>query len=164
MCAAHGLTQVLHPHVGTLVETAADVELALEHTDVQWCLDTGHLQIGGIDPVEFARSEGRRVGHVHLKDVVSAVADQVLSREVSLVEGVQQGLFRPLGAGEVAVDDVVVALEQQGYQGWYVLEQDTALTHGVPDEGTGPVDDVRRSLDFIRDCVVPRLDVAPAAR
>ena len=163
VCAAHGLTQVLHPHVDTLVETAADVELALEHTDVLWCLDTGHLQIGGVDPAEFARSVGSRVGHVHLKDVVGAVAARVLSREVTLVEGVQQGLFRPLGAGEVAVDDVVLTLERAGYRGWYVLEQDCALTQGVPPEGTGPVDDVRTSLDYLRDRVVPALEAAAAS-
>jgi inosose dehydratase len=156
LCATYGLTQVLHPHVDTLVETAADVELALEHTNVRWCLDTGHLAIGGVDPAEFARSEGHRVGHVHLKDVVSAVAARVLSRETTLVAGVQQGLFRPLGDGEVAVDQVVVALEQQDYDGWYVLEQDTALAD-VPPPGGGPVEDVRRSLAYLRDRVVPRV-------
>jgi inosose dehydratase len=163
VCAAHGLVQVLHPHVDTLVETAADVELALAHTAVKWCLDTGHLQIGGVDPVDFARSEGHRVAHVHLKDVVNSVAAQVLSRDLSLVQGVQRGLFCPLGAGEVAVDEVVLALESNGYQGWYVLEQDTALTDGVPEEGTGPIEDVRASLDFIRERIVPRVGTAPAS-
>src|ERR687887_598451 len=61
----HGLMLVLHPHVGTLAETAADVEGALAHTDVPWCLDTGHLLIGGVDPVQFVRDHGERLGHVH---------------------------------------------------------------------------------------------------
>jgi inosose dehydratase len=156
VCARYGLTQVLHPHVDTLVETAADVALALEHTDVLWCLDTGHLQIGGVDPAEFAREHGHRVGHVHLKDVDDAVAGRVRKREVSLLEGVQQGLFSPLGAGDVAVADVIVALEQANYRGWYVLEQDAALAE-VPGPGDGPVADVERSLAFIRDHIVPRL-------
>lgn len=161
LCGRYGLTQVLHPHVDTLVETAADVELALEHSDVLWCLDTGHLQIGGVDPAEFARSYGDRVGHAHLKDVVGAVARRVLGRELTLVQGVQEGIFRPLGHGEVAVDEVVVALEAGGYSGWYVLEQDCALTDGIPAAGTGPVDDVRTSLAYLRDQVVSRL--APAS-
>jgi len=156
LCAARGLRQVLHPHVDTLVETAADVALALEHTSVAWCLDTGHLQIGGVDPVAFARDHGDRVGHVHLKDVVDAVAVRVRRRELSLLQGVQGGLFRPLGAGDVAVDEVVVALEERGYDGWYVLEQDTALTAGVPPEGGGPVDDVRASLSYLHQ-ISPRL-------
>ncbi|MFT4008631.1 MAG: TIM barrel protein [Nocardioidaceae bacterium] len=157
LCRRYGLTQVLHPHVDTLVETAADVDLALEHSDVLWCLDTGHLQIGGVDPVEFARCYGDRVGHVHLKDVVGAVARRVLSRELSLIEGVQHGIFRPLGQGEVAVDDVVTALERGGYDGWYVLEQDCALTD-APRPGEGPVEDVRTSLDYLGDQVASRLD------
>lgn len=161
VCAAHGLVQVLHPHVDTLVESAADVQLALEHTQVAWCLDTGHLMIGGTDPVEFARQAGDRVRHVHLKDVDRSVAPRVLRRELSLVEAVQEGLFQPLGAGDVAVDDVVLALEERGYTGWYVLEQDTALTQGVPAEGSGPVAEVRKSLDFLHTLVVPRIPAAP---
>lgn len=156
VCAAHGLTQVLHPHVDTLVETAADVELCLEHSDVRWCLDTGHLQIGGVDPAEFARHHADRVGHVHLKDVHLPVSARVLTRELSLVEGVQQGMFRPLGSGDVAVDQVVTALEASGYDGWYVLEQDCALD-AVPAEGSGPVEDVERSLRFLADRVAPQL-------
>lgn len=162
VCAEHGLIQALHPHVGTLVETAGDVALALEHTDVGWCLDTGHLQIGGVDPVAFARDHADRVRHVHLKDMDGAVAGRVLSREVTLVEAVQAGLFRVLGTGDVDVAGVITTLEASGYQGWYVLEQDTALTEGLPDPGAGPVDDVRGCLDFLRTQVVPRLSAARA--
>jgi inosose dehydratase len=158
ICAEHGLVQVLHPHVGTIVETAADVALALEHTDVMWCLDTGHLQIGGVDPVAFAREHGARVGHVHLKDVDVATSDRVLSGELTLVQGVQAGMFRSLGDGDVAVDDAVVALEEGGYRGWYVLEQDTALTEGLPPAGSGPIDRVRACLDYLATSVAPRLE------
>ncbi len=147
--------------MGTLVETAADVELALQHTSVLWCLDTGHLQIGGVDPVTFARDVGDRVAHVHLKDVDLSVAPRVVSRALSLVQGVQHGLFQPLGGGDVAVDEVVLALEERGYDGWYVLEQDTALTQGVPAEGSGPVEDVQKSLAFLLSEVVPRVSSAP---
>jgi len=160
ICAEHGLVQTLHPHVGTLVESRRDVELALELSDVRWCLDTGHLQIGGVDPVAFAREHGSRVGHVHLKDMDTAIATQVMNRELSLLAGVQRGLFRELGDGDVAVDDVILALEGHGYSGWYVLEQDTALTQGLPAPGSGPVEAVRRSLDYLRTTVVPRIPAA----
>ena len=77
LVAAEGLELVLHPHVGTLVETAADVELGLAHTDVAWCFDTGHLLIGGVDPGAFVRDHGDRIVHVHLKDVDAALAAAV---------------------------------------------------------------------------------------
>jgi inosose dehydratase len=59
------------------------------------------------------------------------------------------------------VDEVVLALEELGYDGWYVLEQDTALTQGVPAEGSGPVEDVQKSLAFLLSEVVPRVSSAP---
>lgn len=157
LCAKYGLTQVLHPHVDTLVETARDVALALEHTSVRWCLDTGHLQIGGVDPVAFARDNANRVGHVHLKDVDNKIAARVLRRQLTLLQGVRAGLFTPLGAGDVAVDEAILALEVAGYRGWYVLEQDTALFDGVPAPGTGPVDDVRASVAYLESRVATRL-------
>ena len=140
----HGLTLALHPHAGTQVETAADVERALALTEVGWCLDTGHLQIGGVDPGEFARRHGERVVHVHLKDVDMAVA----RRGLSLVEAVQAGLFRPLGAGDVRVEEVLDGLD--GYARWLVLEQDTALTGEEPPVGSGPVTDVRTSIAYLQ--------------
>ena len=143
----HGLTLALHPHVGTQVETAADVERMLELTDTGWCLDTGHLLIGGVDPAEFALRHGERVVHVHLKDVDDAVAARLRRGELSLVQAVQTGLFRPLGAGDVRIDAVLDGLD--GYERWLVLEQDTALTGEEPPVGSGPVTDVRRSIEYL---------------
>jgi inosose dehydratase len=140
----HGLTLALHPHVGTQVETAADVERALATTDVGWCLDTGHLLIGGVDPADFARRHGERVVHVHLKDVDMAVA----RRGLPLVHAVQAGLFKPLGAGDVRIDEVLDGLD--GYDRWLVLEQDTALTGQEPPVGSGPVTDVRTSIEYLQ--------------
>src|SRR3954470_20139205 len=100
LAAAEGLDLVLHPHVGTLAESAADVERALEHTDVRWCFDTGHLLIGDVDPAEFVRAHAERIGHVHLKDVDARLAGQLRSGALSLVEATQAGLFRPLGEGD----------------------------------------------------------------
>ena len=145
--AQHGLTLALHPHVGTQVETAADVERMLALSDVGWCLDTGHLLIGGVDPADFARRHGERVVHVHLKDVDDAVAEALRSGELSLVQAVQAGLFRPLGAGDVRIDEVLDGLG--GYERWLVLEQDTALTGEEPPVGSGPVVDVRTSIDYL---------------
>jgi inosose dehydratase len=153
------LQHVLHPHLGTLVETNEDVQRVVVDSDVRWCLDTGHLTLGGTDPLEFARTVGGRVGHVHLKDVDLGVAARLRSGELDLVSAVQQGLFRPLGRGDVAIEEVVTELEGHGYHGWYVLEQDTAITTHVPPEGTGPMADVRTSIDFLRP-LLTRLSVA----
>lgn len=148
--ATYGLDVAVHPHVGTVVETRADVDQLLEISSTDLCIDTGHLLIGGTDPLELVRRVPERVRHVHLKDVDAAVAERVSSGELSYQAAVAGGLYRPLGDGDVPVADVVDMLESSGYRGWYVLEQDTALTGDEPPEGTGPVDDVRRCVEFMR--------------
>jgi inosose dehydratase len=149
LVAPHGLELVLHPHVGTLIETAADVERALAHTDVPWCLDTGHLLIGGVDPVDFAREHSHRIGHVHLKDVNAPLAKRVGAHELSLVQATQAGLFQPLGEGDARIDEVVRLLDDAGYERWLVLEQDRAITGSEPPVDGGPALDVRKSIEFL---------------
>lgn len=145
---ARGVVAALHPHVGTMVENTAEVDRVLEGSGVGLCVDTGHLLVGGTDPVALTREHTARVVHVHLKDVDAAVADRVLAGEVAYGDSIRQGLFRPLGEGDVDVAALVGALEEAGYAGWYVLEQDIKLA-GEP-AGEGPVRDVRVSLDYLR--------------
>jgi inosose dehydratase len=145
-----GVVHVLHPHWRTTVEQDADVRRVLEGSDVKICLDTGHLALGGSDPLEVARAFGERVAHVHLKDVSGPVASRLRRGELELVAAVQEGLFQPLGAGDVAVGELVLQLERGGYEGWYVLEQDMAILGAIPAPGEGPIDDVRRSVDYLQ--------------
>jgi inosose dehydratase len=149
LAAASGLQLALHPHVGTLVETAEDIDAVLAQGEVDWCLDTGHLAIGGTDPVEFTDANAGRIVHVHLKDVDMELAGRVRSGELSLVEATRRGLFRPLGDGDASIDEVVEQLDRHGYERWLVLEQDTTLTGEEPPVGRGPVLDVRRSIDYL---------------
>jgi len=151
--AEHGVTHVLHPHWRTVVERDEDVQRVLRDSTVGLCLDTGHLTLGGSDPLAIAREFADRVRHVHLKDVDAAVAARLRSGELDLMAAVQAGLFQPLGAGDVAVGEIVAALEESGYNGWYVLEQDTAIVDAIPSPGQGPIDDVRRSVEFLQALV-----------
>lgn len=157
ICAEHGLEQVLHSHVQTLVETKDDIDRVLDSCDVHFCLDTGHMAIGGQDPVVFAKEAFERVGHVHLKDVQLDMVPPVLRREVSLMSATQAGLFTPLGQGDVDIIGVVQALEAAGYRGWYVIEQDTAITSGLPDAGEGPIHQVTESMGYLTNVVAPTL-------
>jgi inosose dehydratase len=149
LTAEQGLQLVLHPHVGTLVETAAQVQRALEHSDVPWCLDTGHLLIGGVDPTSFVREHADRIAHVHLKDVNAALAERLRRGELSLVKATQEGLFQPLGEGDARIDEVVRLLDEAGYGRWLVLEQDRAITGSEPPADGGPAQDVRKSIAFL---------------
>jgi inosose dehydratase len=157
ICGEYGLEQVLHPHVQTLVETKDDIARVLDTCDVHFCLDTGHMAFGGQDPVEFAKTAMDRVGHVHLKDIRMDLVPAVLRREVSLMAATQAGVFTNLGAGDVDILGVVQTLESAGYRGWYVIEQDTAITGGFPAEGEGPALQVSASLAYLTDVVAPTL-------
>jgi inosose dehydratase len=144
IAAGHGLKTVLHPHVGTHVEREAEVDRFLADSDLQLCLDTGHLLIGGTDPVELARRYPDRIGHVHLKDVRDEIAAKVRSGELSYTDAVEQGIYVPLGDGDVDVEALVKLVQEAGYTGWFVLEQDTQLKNGSPVDK--PLRDTGRSL------------------
>jgi inosose dehydratase len=148
ICARHDVTPALHHHFGTVVERDDQLRRFLEGCDTGLCLDTGHLVLGGSDPVEIAELAGGRVSHFHLKDVDREVARKVAARELSYKEGATQGMFRPLGDGDVDVAEVIRRVQASGYRGWYVLEQDTVV-ETEPGDGEGPVLNVRKSLKFL---------------
>ena len=145
---ADGLRTVLHPHYGTFIETTEDSLRVIEGSDIGICLDTGHLALAGDSPVDLVSLAAEKVRHVHLKDLDASLADQVRLGTVSYHDAIEQGLFRPLGQGDVDIENVIRGLESAGYRGWYVLEQDVALSQ-EPRVGEGPVLDVIRSLEFL---------------
>jgi len=143
-----GIEATLHPHVGTMVENAEEVDRVLTGSTIGLTLDTGHLLVGGADPVAITRAATDRIRHTHLKDVRAHVAERVRAGELTYTDGVRQGLYVPLGQGDVDVAAIVRTLEDAGYQGWYVMEQDTIL-EAEPQAVAGPVADVRTGLDFL---------------
>lgn len=155
ICTDLGLNQVVHEHVGTAVETDDDVRRLLDSTSVSLVLDTAHLALGGFDPLEFATTHSSRVGLVHLKDMRDDLAkafgdSQRSDNPMTLMAAVQAGLFPALGEGDLPIAEVVQTLEASGYEGWYVIEQDCAITGGLPGTGEGPLVDVNRSVTYLQ--------------
>lgn len=148
--AATGLRTVLHPHVGTHVETRAEVERFIADSELPLCVDTGHLLIGGTDPVELVRRHPHRVGHVHLKDVRADLAEAVRTGRISYTNAVAQGIYVPLGGGDVDLRTMLKLLQDNNYRGWYVLEQDTALPEHDTAADRLPSQHTRRSLDHLQ--------------
>ncbi|MHA7306039.1 sugar phosphate isomerase/epimerase family protein [Arthrobacter sp. TMN-49] len=145
--ADRGIQAVLHPHVGTMIESAYAVDRLLNATEANICLDTGHLLIGGTDPLALVRKFAARVGHAHLKDVKVDLAGQVGRGELGFTDGVKAGMFVPLGQGDCGIAEIVATLKAVDYTGWYVMEQDAILTEAP--QGAGPALDVRTSIDFL---------------
>jgi inosose dehydratase len=149
--ADRGIRAVLHPHVGTMIEKKDEVTRVLDGSKIPLCLDTGHLLIGGTNPLELARDAADRITHTHLKDVHADYAARVQSGELTYTQAVAQGMYTPLGTGDAEIAGVVKHLVDQGFDGWFTLEQDTILA-GEP-EGEGPVGDVRTSVAYLRSLI-----------
>lgn len=150
--AAVGVKVALHPHAGTMVETQDDLNRVLAGSPVDICFDTGHMFIGGIDPATFAREHADRVSHVHLKDVSLEQAHRVRDGEKTYYDAVIDGMYRPLGQGDIDIAGIVGSLLDAGFDGWFTLEQDNVV-FAEPAEGQGPIEDARASLDYLKHVV-----------
>jgi inosose dehydratase len=137
-----------------MVENPDDVRRVLDGSSISLCLDTGHLLIGGTDPAELTRQVPERIAHTHIKDVDSGLAKQVQSGRLSYTDAVKQGMYRPVGQGDVDFGSIVEHLGKRGYDGWFVLEQDTILAEEP--HGEGPVADVQTSVEHLRHLLATR--------
>ena len=148
IAAGRGLNTALHPHWGMAIVRQGHVERVLAQSRVDLCIDTGHLALAGVDPVVIAKAAAGRVAHVHLKDLDEGLAQLVRSGDLAFRRAVIDGLFLPLGDGSVDIKGFIDVLEAQGYEGWYVIEQDTVLD-AVPESGEGPIVAAARSFAFL---------------
>lgn len=148
-----GVRTAFHPHAASYVEAPHEIERLLVGTDpilTGLCLDTGHIGYGGGDPAAIVRAHATRVFHVHLKDLRRDVHAGALARGVSFADAVGEGVFAPLGAGDLDLRGTLAALRDSGYDGWLVVEQDVRL--GIT-PGAAPLEDARRSRAFVREAL-----------
>jgi len=131
--AARGLHLAYHHHMGTVIESQAEVDRLMAETgpEVGLLLDTGHLMFAGGDPVAAARRHAARVVHVHCKDIRRAVMQDVKARDLPFLDAVLEGVFTVPGDGCVDYAAVFPPLAAAGYAGWLVVEaeQDPAKAH-----------------------------------
>lgn len=129
----HGIRLAYHHHVGTVIETAEEVDRLMAATgdEVGLLLDTGHLRLGGGEPAATAERHAARVVHVHCKDVRTPVMAAMCARDASFLDGVLDGVFAVPGDGDIDFAAVLRPLARAGYAGWLVVEaeQDPARAH-----------------------------------
>jgi inosose dehydratase len=131
MCTEAGFVPVFHPHAGTYIETADEIDQLMTRIDgslVGLCLDTGHFRYGGAVPAQAVRDYAALLRHVHLKDCHTSVLRSVARRRADLSTALHEGVFCSLGAGDADISASVEALHAIGYEGWFVVEQDQVLT------------------------------------
>ena len=123
-CRDRGYEPTFHPETGTHVEAPWEIERVLEVSDIGLCLETGHMLLGGGDPITMLRDLGDRVNHVHLKDARLAVMNEIVADEAPVTEIWTREAFCALGGGDLDVDAVLAGLRKISFGGWLVVEQD----------------------------------------
>ena len=146
-CRERGYEPTFHHETGTHVEAKWEIEKVLELTEIGLCLDTGHLLLGGGDPVVAVREWKSRINHVHLKDAHRAVVDQIIREALPVSEIWKRKAFCRLGDGDLDVEAVLNSL-RNGYEGWLVVEQDVLPDADDP-LGT-PARDQRANRQFLK--------------
>lgn len=130
-----GLRTVVHHHCAGYIETPAEIKKMLSLTDPQivgLCLDTGHIQFGGGDPLKILQENASRVWHVHFKDCHPQIAAESRAQQWDYFASVSNGIFCELGQGAVDFPAIKAELDKLGYQGWIVVEQDVLPGMGAP--------------------------------
>jgi inosose dehydratase len=148
LCRDRGYEPTFHHHAGTYVEAPWDIEELLARSDIGLCLDTGHLALGGGDPVRAIADWGPRINHVHLKDVRSSVIDAVIREGAGMMDVWRRGAFCPLGGGDLDIDAILNGLRTREYRGWLVVEQD--MIPGPDTPADAPARDQDRNRAYLR--------------
>lgn len=121
----YGIALTLHHHMGTVVQSAEETDRMMEGTDPAYfslLFDSGHFAYCGEDPVKELKKHVKRVKHVHLKDIRPDVVKRVREERLSFLDGVRAGAFTIPGDGCVAFDPIFEILEENGYEGYMVVE------------------------------------------
>ena len=125
MAAEEDMRLCYHHHMGTGVQTRAEVDRLMNDTDpevVHLLFDTGHLYWAGDDPLDMARAYAERIKHVHLKDIRQDVLDHCMERKMSFLESVIEGAFTVPGDGVIDFEPIFRTLADAGYEGWLIVE------------------------------------------
>jgi inosose dehydratase len=131
--ADFGVRMAFHHHMGTIIETDAEVGLLMKHTGeaVGLLYDTGHSTFSGGDPLQLIKDNVKRVVHVHCKDVRKPILEKARSQDMSFMGAVLEGIFTVPGDGFLDYASILRVLAEANYSGWLVVEaeQDPGKAH-----------------------------------
>ncbi|MBQ9507616.1 MAG: myo-inosose-2 dehydratase [Clostridia bacterium] len=129
-----GIALTLHHHMGTVVQTAAEIDRMMDNTDPELfslLFDSGHLAYCGEDYMAVLRKYAKRIKHVHLKDIRPDVIAKVKAEHLSFLQGVRLGTFTVPGDGAIDFGPIFDVLAENDYEGYVLVEaeQDPAIAN-----------------------------------
>lgn len=130
----YGITLTYHHHMGTVVQTAEEIDKMMALTDPNYVFllfDSGHLAYCGEDYLAVLKKYAKRIKHVHLKDIRPAIVEKVRAEHLSFLQGVRMGAFTVPGDGVVDFPAIFKILDEADYSGWMLVEaeQDPAIAN-----------------------------------
>lgn len=145
----YGVRAVIHPHAGGHIEF--EDELDRVATDISadlagLCLDTGHMDYSGMDPVATLRAYADRLDYIHFKDIDAAKYADVMSRRIRFFEACAEGVMCPIGRGRIDYPGIRRLLTEIGYGGYITIEQERD-----PANADGSLADLTASREFLRE-------------
>ncbi len=129
-----GITLTFHHHMGTVVQTEAEIDRLMENTDPELfnlLFDSGHLAYCGEDYMSVLKKYINRIKHVHLKDIRPDVIADVKANKESFLQGVRKGTFTVPGDGVIDFAPIFDVLAENNYEGYVLVEaeQDPAIAN-----------------------------------
>ena len=135
-CAERGVPLAFHHHMATAIESERDIDLLMQHTGpaVGLLYDTGHLRFANGDLFRALEKHGKRINHVHTKDIRANVVDGLDRERQSFLDAVLAGAFTVPGDGSIDFHIVINRLAEIGYEGWFVVEAEQDPAKAPPAE------------------------------
>ena len=144
----YGVRAVIHPHAGGYIEFEDELDRVAEDVPEEvagLCLDTGHLDYSGMDPVEIIRRYATRTDYIHFKDVDDAKYTDVMGRHIRFFDACAEGVMCPIGRGRIDYSGLHELLTEIGYGGYITIEQERDPRHA-----DGVLADLAASRGFLR--------------
>ena len=146
--AEYGVRAVVHPHAGGYIEFEDEIARLVVDIPAEvagLCIDTGHAQYSGMDPVATLETYWDRIDYIHFKDIDQAVYDRIMGEKIRFFDACAQGVMCPIGDGVIDYAGIKALLTARGYAGYITVEQERD-----PRNAAGSLEDVKKSRDYLK--------------
>jgi inosose dehydratase len=144
----YGVRAVIHPHAGGYIEFEDELDRVAEDVPEEvagLCLDTGHMDYSGMDPIATLRRYATRTDYIHFKDIDDAKYTDVMGRHIRFFDACAEGVMCPIGRGRIDYSGLQQLLTEIGYGGYITIEQERD-----PRNAGSVLADLAASRDFLR--------------
>ena len=141
---SEGVRLAVHAHMWAQFENRREVDYVMSHTserDVAFVLDTGHITMAGMDPVELTKRLGHRIVEFHMKDTKPEWKGGAKTR-LDRPDMMKEPPFFPLGSGGVDFAAIKAHLDSIGWNGFLTVELDSSPFRP-------PKESARQSLSYL---------------